>query len=374
MTAETLSQTILALFAERDAARVETPVLQPADPFLDMAGEDLRRRIFLTESETGEALCLRPEWTIPVCLDHIRNRADTPRRYAYMGEVFRQRREGGHEFLQAGIEDLGEPDAAAADARSVADAFALLARALPNQALSVTLGDQAVFEAVLGGFGLPRGWQRRLVRAFGAPDQLSAVLADLADPARRGLLSDGIGEQIASSDLKTIATLLESEMQAAGFSPHAGRTPEEIARRLLEKAELASFHLKPEALEALTIFLGIDVALERAVDALHAFGRGAGLDLDGALDGFARRAEAVAGFGLPQGAVRYDAAFGRPLDYYTGLVFEIAATGQPKPLAGGGRYDRLLTLLGAEAPIAGVGFSVWLDRVAALAGGERAQS
>ena len=36
--------------------------------------------------------------------------------------------------------------------------------------LSVTLGDQAVFEAVLAALGLPRGWQKRLARAFGAPD------------------------------------------------------------------------------------------------------------------------------------------------------------------------------------------------------------
>jgi ATP phosphoribosyltransferase regulatory subunit len=103
------------------------PVIQPADPFLDMAGEDLRRRIFLTESETGETLCLRPEFTIPVCLDHIANRSGTPRRYAYLGEVFRQRREGGAEFFQAGIEDLGSPDMAEADARSIADAHALIA-------------------------------------------------------------------------------------------------------------------------------------------------------------------------------------------------------------------------------------------------------
>src|SRR5690606_40214552 len=62
---------ILALFAARGTNAVDVPVLQPADPFLDMAGEDLRRRIFLTESETGASLCLRPEFTIPVCLDHI---------------------------------------------------------------------------------------------------------------------------------------------------------------------------------------------------------------------------------------------------------------------------------------------------------------
>ena len=36
---------ILSLFASRGAAAIDVPVLQPADPFLDMAGEDLRRRI-----------------------------------------------------------------------------------------------------------------------------------------------------------------------------------------------------------------------------------------------------------------------------------------------------------------------------------------
>ena len=146
---------VLKLFAARDAAPVEVAVLQPAEPFLDMAGEDLRRRIFLTESETGQTLCLRPEFTIPVCLDHIASQAGTPRRYSYLGEVFRQRREGGNEFFQAGIEDLGDTDIAAADARLVADAHALLTLALPGRALEITLGDQSIFEAVLAALGLP---------------------------------------------------------------------------------------------------------------------------------------------------------------------------------------------------------------------------
>ena len=112
-----IASDILALFGERGANVVELPVLQPADPFLDMAGEDLRRRIFLTESETGESLCLRPEFTIPVCIGHIASHAATPRRYAYLGEVFRQRRDGENEFFQAGIEDLGDAETARADAR-----------------------------------------------------------------------------------------------------------------------------------------------------------------------------------------------------------------------------------------------------------------
>ena len=45
----------------------------------------------------------------------------------------RQRREGGNEFFQAGIEDLGDRDMARADARSIADAHALLALTLPGR-------------------------------------------------------------------------------------------------------------------------------------------------------------------------------------------------------------------------------------------------
>lgn len=357
---------ILALFSERGTDAVDVPIIQPADPFLDMAGEDLRRRIFLTESETGATLCLRPEFTIPVCLDHIASQAGTPRRYSYLGEVFRQRREGGNEFVQAGIEDLGDTDTAAADARSVSDAHALLSRVLPGQALSIVLGDQTTFEAVLAALGLPRGWRMRLARAFGSATMLEAALADLANPTRNGTLPAAVAAIVAEGDHEKLAAHVESNMATAGFSASASRTPAEIARRLMEKAELRSVRLSREAFDALKDFLSIKVPLEGATDALEKFSAAAGLSLGGALQNFASRAEAIAGYGLPAGMVTYDAAFGRPLDYYTGLVFEISASGGERVLAGGGRYDRLLTLLGAQAPIPGVGFSVWLDRIGAL--------
>jgi ATP phosphoribosyltransferase regulatory subunit len=154
-------------------------------------------------------------------------------------------------------------------------------------------------------------------------------------------------------------------MAAVGLSPSAGRTPDEIARRLIEKAELRSVRLSGEALTALKTFLELDVPLAEAASALREFADAASLSLGAALDGFEVRIEAIAEQGLPLAAIRYDAGFGRPLDYYTGLVFEILA-GDERVLAGGGRYDRLLTLLGAKTPIRGVGFSVWLDRIERL--------
>jgi len=362
---------ILKLFADREADAVEVSILQPADPFLDMAGEDLRRRIFLTESETGASLCLRPEFTIPVCLDHIRSQSGTPRRYSYLGEVFRQRRDDANEFFQAGIEDLGDMDTARADARSVADAHALLQLALPGTGLAVTLGDQAVFEAVLAALGLPRGWRMRLARAFGSSELLAAALADLATPPRNGALVEPVASLVADGDFEGLSAYVARGMEEAGLSPSAGRTPGDIARRLIEKAELRSVRLSNEAFDALKAFLTINVPIDAAVDALRDFAAGATLSLGAALEKFTARATALAEHGLPVEAVRYDAAFGRPLDYYTGMVFEITAQDDGRPLVGGGRYDRLLTLLGAREAIPGVGFSVWLDRIEALR--ERAQ-
>ena len=174
---------IETILAQLGAERLDVPVLQPADPFLDTAGEELRRRIFLSESETGETLCLRPEFTIPVCLHHLESAETGQRRYGYVGTAFRQRRVGGNEFLQAGIEDIGDTDGAAADARSLADALALL-KALDVTAKTVTtLGDQAVFNAVITGLGLPRGWAVRLSHAFGDRGTLDSALEALAHPS-----------------------------------------------------------------------------------------------------------------------------------------------------------------------------------------------
>jgi ATP phosphoribosyltransferase regulatory subunit len=354
---------MLEQFAARNTMRVDTPVIQPAEPFLDMAGEDLRRRIFLTENERGESLCLRPEFTIPVCLRHIETATGTPKRYAYLGEVFRQRREGANEFYQAGIEDLGDTDAASADARIVADALACLQNVLPGRAFAVTIGDQAVFEAVVAALGLPAGWQRRLVRAFGQTDLLEAMIARLAKPQPVTGLSPEVELMLEAGDEAGVVSHLTAEMERTGYLTNASRSPSEIVRRLKEKRLLAGASLDTAKLDALKEFLSINVSLRYAPGVLSDFARSAGLPLEDAIAGFDARVAALRDAGASLADITWRAAFGRPLDYYTGLVFEVTVRGDHAVLAGGGRYDRMLTLLGAKDHIPAVGFALWLDRI-----------
>lgn len=359
---------LLADFERLGTLRVDTPVIQPAEPFLDMAGEDLRRRIFLTQSETGENLCLRPEFTIPVCMRHIETATGTPKRYSYLGEVFRQRREGGSEFYQAGIEDLGTRDFAGADARAVADAVAILGKLLPERPLAVTIGDQAMFEAVVAALGLPAGWQKRLIRAFGEQTQLETLMLRLAKPEQVAGLGVKVEALLAKGDEQGLIAHIDGVMEATGYLTNASRSPKEIARRLKEKLALAGTSLDPGKLDVLREFLSLNVSLRYAPGVLADFAKSTSLPLQAAVDRFDARVAAFANAGVKLSDITWRAAFGRPLDYYTGLVFEVTLRNDHRVLAGGGRYDGMLTLLGAAETIPAVGFSLWLDRIEAVRG------
>src|SRR5271169_6076251 len=86
-------------------ARVAPAILQPAEPFLDLVGEDMRRHMYLLADSAGRELCLRPDLTIPVARDYLASaQAARPAGFCYLGAVFRDRGGGSGEFLQAGIE------------------------------------------------------------------------------------------------------------------------------------------------------------------------------------------------------------------------------------------------------------------------------
>src|SRR6201982_3633410 len=62
---------LLLSAARAGPPRAEPAVLQPAEPFLDLSGEDIRKSLYLTTDASGEELCLRPALTIPVARDYL---------------------------------------------------------------------------------------------------------------------------------------------------------------------------------------------------------------------------------------------------------------------------------------------------------------
>src|ERR1700742_2241741 len=81
--------------------RTEPPILHPAAIFLDMSGEEVRRRLFLTADAASEELCLRPEYSIPGCRAYLASdKVVKVAEYSYLGPVFRARRGVGGEHMQ----------------------------------------------------------------------------------------------------------------------------------------------------------------------------------------------------------------------------------------------------------------------------------
>src|SRR3954447_8277442 len=112
---------LLLSFAQGGYVQAHPGILQPAEPFLDLSGEDIRKSLYLTTDASGEELCLRPDLTIPVARDYLASpRAGQPSGFCYLGPVFRHRGGRPSEFLQAGIESFGRQDRAAADAEMLA--------------------------------------------------------------------------------------------------------------------------------------------------------------------------------------------------------------------------------------------------------------
>jgi ATP phosphoribosyltransferase regulatory subunit len=350
-----------ALFESAGAKFVELPVLHPAEPFLETAGEDIRRRMFVTEGPTGERLALRPDFTIPVCLEHLRSGSGA-RRYAYEGLVFRRHDSGSPERLETGFEDIGAADEAKADAGTLALAISAAQAFAGGGALTARLGDIGLFTALLEALALPPAWQRRLRRSFGVPALMDENLSRLSAP-RSGKVARVEAEiQRAADrhDRNRLVRLIAAKRGVQGHGEGQGRSAEEIADRFLDQSALAEARIEAAALKVLRDFLALDADLGRAHGALRSFSASHRIDLGPALDRFAARVSEIAAL-RPKAPIRFEARFGRPLDYYTGLVFEVRAEGIPFPVTGGGRYDRLMQLLGAPKPIPAVGFTMRLD-------------
>ena len=76
--------------------------------------------------------------------------------------------------------------------------------------------------------------------------------------------------------------------------------------------------------------------------------------------------------GLDLAQVQFTAHFGRNMEYYTGFVFELWARDKEGPvqIAGGGRYDSMMEMLGAKKPVSAIGCAIRTERVLAVKGAQ----
>ncbi|WP_179378417.1 ATP phosphoribosyltransferase regulatory subunit [Jannaschia marina] len=335
-------------FVAAGATPVETDILQPAGTLLDLYGEDIRGRAFVTHDPIAGETMLRPDFTVPVVQRHMAEGAD-PARYCYTGEVFRRQEvdEGRpREYLQVGFEVFDGSDPAAADA----EVFDLIARALaPWEAVPAT-GDLGILIAAIAGLTTSARRRAALKRHLWRPARFRRLMerytGAIPPTHTRGLLL----EQLTHTAPETL-------IQAAGTAVGL-RGAGEIAARTQALAEDAGTPpiARTEA-EVIAMILAMDGPMDAALSPL----RDMAVDLPGlspAVDRLEARAEALARRGHDPARLSFAPARGRSaMEYYDGFTFTFAAPLRPDlpPLATGGRYDALTAVLGDGRSIPAVG-------------------
>jgi ATP phosphoribosyltransferase regulatory subunit len=367
------AEALVASYERTGYRRVAPAILQPADPFLDLSGEDIRKRMYLTTDPSGRELCLRPDLTIPVSCDYLASaERGRPAGFCYLGPVFRHRADGPGEFLQAGVESFGRADTAATDA----EMLTLGLEATGHYGIetpAIRIGDLGLFAALVEALDLAPAWKRRLVKDFNRKTLLAHDLERLTLAAGNSRAEyQGVLAALAGSDPKAAHALVTDLLSIAGMTAVGGRSVGEIADRFLEQAALgAGSGLPPEMRTLIEKFLAIAGNPDAAAAELRALTAAADVNIEAALDLFESRTGFLAARGVEVARIRFSTAFGRGLDYYTGFVFELhgpPGREETDALVAGGRYDGLLARLGADAPIPAIGFAVWIERLAARGG------
>jgi ATP phosphoribosyltransferase regulatory subunit len=365
--------TLLDVFRKGGYEQVAPSIIQPADIFLDQIGEAIRGRTYVFTDLTGAELCLRPDLTVPVSRLYLERhpRADVEARYCYNGPAFRFQPRGAsqthpREFRQAGIECFGVADRDSADAEVVllaADAV----RSAGLKEFRFRFGDIALFYALLDALSLPERWRLKLRHYFWRPPAFHALLSRLAKG--EGSDSDGPVAELAATlgaqDRSRAEELVANYLETNDLPLSGNRTLGEITERLLDHAaDLRAEPLPREVATVIDYYLAVEASPREAIDRIAMIGQGAGIDLGSALYVLSRRFDLLDKRGINVGGASFATEFGRDLEYYSGLVFQIEVGGDSaSPIAGGGRYDGLLRSVGAPAEIPAVGSAVHTERL-----------
>lgn len=278
---------------------VDGPPLEPLELYTAKSGEEIVGQLYSFTDKGGREVSLRPELT-PTVARMVAARAGgmkKPIRWFSIGQMFRyERQQRGRlrEFFQLNCDLMGEPG-------PLADAEII--------ALAVDL---------MRGFGLGPGE----VRVRMSDRRILSALLDALEQTEAQ-------RQVWHQVLDKLA-----------------RTPEQVSRD-----KLVGAGIRPPAIEqvlglsANPGWSGLEERLGGDAKVLAAFGSLTAVK--GALDQM----------GIGE-FVDFDVTIVRGIAYYTGTVFELFDAGRSlRAIAGGGRYDGLLNLLGG-VDLPAVGFAI----------------
>jgi len=298
-------ETIRSVFELYGYDEIETPAFEFLDVLTAKCGPEVKEQIYAFKDKAGRDLGLRFDLTVPLAR-LVASHPDLPKpfkRYC-ISRVWRyEEPQSGRfrEFWQADADIVGSAKMDS-DAEVIAVAISCLKR-LGMKNFRVKLSNRKILESIVDSAGVEReSW----LSVFRAIDKL-----------------DKIGQEGVKRELERL-----------------GLTDDQISTIMMQISKRGNLD-----------------AVEREVNHMLT-SRGK--------EGFNELAEIISNLGLYNCSeyVIVDLSLARGLDYYTGPIFEVSAETDVSvgSVAGGGRYDNLIELLGGP-PTPATGISLGIDRL-----------
>jgi len=298
-------ETIRSVFECYGYDEVETPAFEFLEVLTAKCGSDVKEQIYAFKDKAGRDLGLRFDLTVPLARIVASNpNLPKPFKRYCISRVWRyEEPQSGRfrEFWQADVDIVGSSKMDA-DAEVIAVAITCLKK-LGMKGFKVRLNNRKILESIAKCVGVEKGKELDVFRAIDKLDKIGV---------------EGV------------------------------------------KGELAKLGLANSQIDQITSYISSSGGIEEIRNAVSNVLDGQGEE------GLRELAEIVSNLEVYgySNFVTVDLSLARGLDYYTGPIFEISAetTVNVGSVAGGGRYDNLIELLGGP-PTPATGVSLGVDRI-----------
>ena len=345
MKSKKLFEKIVKTFKNNGFVLSEPDVLLDSEYIIQRSGENFRRSMLTFENEHGKVMCLRPDLTVASCIKFLEKKSKS--KIYYSGQAYRRTNKKGSDLVndQLGIEILGSKNQLQDDFK-VIKTILNSAKKIKSKKIQIKVGDISLFKKLINSLDMPERWKLRLIRHFWRPKYFEELLKRLEK-------NSDIDSVTFDTDKKRFYEMKKMDQEKVV----AGRTISEILKRFDKKIkDPRSFNEGKKIVKIIRSFLKINCQLSKLDEKLFDFTKQYNLR-----NNIFKEFKSIQNLKKLNQEIKFITNFGRDIEYYTGIVFEIFSG--KKEIARGGRYDDLLKSLGAKKNIPAVGAAINLNNI-----------
>ena len=345
MKLKKLSDQIVKTFKKNGFTLSEPDVLLDSEYIIQRSGENFRRSMLTFENEDGKIMCLRPDLTVAACIKFIEKK--TKSKIYYSGQAYRRSKKQGFDVVhdQLGIEILGSKNKTHDDYKVIKTILDTTEKK-NNKKIKIKVSDINLFKSLINSLDMPERWKLRLIRHFWRPKYFEELLKRLEK-------NSDIDSISFDTDKKRFFEMKKMNSEKL----IAGRSISEILKRFDKKIkDPRSFDKGKQIVKIIRSFLKINCKLSKLDEVLLNFAKKSNLKKN-----IFKDFESIQNLKKLKKEINFITNFGRDVEYYTGIVFEIFF--EKKEIARGGRYDGLLKSLGAKKDVPAVGAAINLKNL-----------